>query len=75
MESDSHKFGVRTGGAGACFFLDVRAAGLEDRFAGVVFFPFGLLLGGDLGFLTGMDYLTWVGGKRGKIIAQMVCFL
>jgi hypothetical protein len=54
MESDCQNVGVRTGGADGCFFLEVRAAGLEDRFFEVVFLPFEPLLEGDLGFLTGM---------------------
>jgi len=41
-------------GAGACFFLDARVAGLEDFFLEEAFRLFELLLGGDLGFLTGM---------------------
>ena len=55
MDSLSQKVGVRCGGAGAFFFRDVRAAGLEDFLLEVAFLPLEPLLGGDLGFLTGME--------------------
>jgi len=74
MESVSQNVGVCRGGAG-CFFLELRAAGLEDPFLGVTFLFLEPLLGEDLGFLTGMGSLVWIMDERQKIIAQMVCFL
>ena len=55
MDSVSQKVGVRCGGADDFFFGDVRGAGLEDFLLEAVFLPLEPLLGGDLGFLTGME--------------------
>jgi hypothetical protein len=75
MESACQNVGVRTGGTEGCFFLEVRATGLEGRFFGVAFLPLEPLLEGDLGLLTGMGCLIGIVVNDKKIIAQMVCFL